>query len=609
MAHQSSQLGSPSQQLRGTLKRKLPIVELDATRYAQPYSPITDATDGSCGDGGPNGSGGPLKTKPRKESISSGSAGCGGGVELHEFPAFGQAFQGVSGIGQFYVIGPNDTNNNAANALTLAGDGQQHLHQHGQEHPDHQHHHQLATYIYDVPAVSEHSAVVDGSTQVVPITEHHLVSTVPASDVVHHTNVPTSQHHNNNQPPVGHQYVPQQYAAGDAGSPYGNNTGNNQSGGSWPNPTAPADGATVVACSATSADGGAGGSSTSISPRMEPSSGGLTNATQTPDTPEDCKNLSWLLNFKLDDIPNLSPRSNRKQRSKSNATGGGGGQGGPGTGPDGAAGGNASVGGDHGAVAIEEGDLNVGENVTIESSSGKSPKKPPFTYTELIEYALEEQGDLTVAAIYQWISDHFPYYKSHDDRWKNSVRHNLSINPHFRKGRKSSHGSGHLWTISSRNSEDNFLAWEHKKQRFEWFFKMEANARVRELGTADSMTDDEVAAATASLAQYVPKSPTAGSGSPPACQDTLNGLRRGTEIQIVRPAQTIQTYEMLDTEYSIADYLNPVPKEEIVQECGLRSVALDPAELGINIPSATGQDEDILFDDFNLNYFGNNIMT
>ncbi|KFB42534.1 hypothetical protein ZHAS_00010243 [Anopheles sinensis] len=231
-------------------------------------------------------------------------------------------------------------------------------------------------------------------------------------------------------------------------------------------------------------------------------------------------------------------------------------------------------------------------------------------------------------------NDHFPYYKSHDDRWKNSVRHNLSINPHFRKGRKSSHGSGHLWTISSRNSEDNFLAWEHKKQRFEWFFKMEANARVRELGTTDSMTDDEVAAATASLAQYAPKSPTAGPGSP-VCQtlyadiitsaqfevtataeeikqaeeDTLNGLRRGTEIQIVRPTQTIQTYEMLDTEYSIADYLNPVPKEEIVQECGLRSVALDPAELGINIPSATGQDEDILFDDFNLNYFGNNIMT
>lgn len=31
-------------------------------------------------------------------------------------------------------------------------------------------------------------------------------------------------------------------------------------------------------------------------------------------------------------------------------------------------------------------------------------KKPPFTYTELIEYALEDKGELTVSGIYQWIS-------------------------------------------------------------------------------------------------------------------------------------------------------------------------------------------------------------
>jgi len=30
--------------------------------------------------------------------------------------------------------------------------------------------------------------------------------------------------------------------------------------------------------------------------------------------------------------------------------------------------------------------------------------KPPFTYTELIEQALEEKGALTVSGIYQWIS-------------------------------------------------------------------------------------------------------------------------------------------------------------------------------------------------------------
>lgn len=50
-------------------------------------------------------------------------------------------------------------------------------------------------------------------------------------------------------------------------------------------------------------------------------------------------------------------------------------------------------------------------------------------------------------------SEHFPYYKSNDDRWKNSVRHNLSINPHFRKGSKAPHGAGHLWAIANRSGD------------------------------------------------------------------------------------------------------------------------------------------------------------
>ncbi|XP_061397902.1 forkhead box protein A2-A, partial [Musca vetustissima] len=75
--------------------------------------------------------------------------------------------------------------------------------------------------------------------------------------------------------------------------------------------------------------------------------------------------------------------------------------------------------------------------------------------------------------------DRFPYYKSNDDRWKNSVRHNLSINPHFRKGHKAPQGAGHLWTISSGDSAENVLAWEHKKQRLDLFFKMESMNRER----------------------------------------------------------------------------------------------------------------------------------
>lgn len=54
-------------------------------------------------------------------------------------------------------------------------------------------------------------------------------------------------------------------------------------------------------------------------------------------------------------------------------------------------------------------------------------------------------------------SEHFPFYKQNDDRWKNSVRHNLSINPHFRKGSKAVHGAGHLWTIAQK---DDKKAWQ-----------------------------------------------------------------------------------------------------------------------------------------------------
>lgn len=70
----------------------------------------------------------------------------------------------------------------------------------------------------------------------------------------------------------------------------------------------------------------------------------------------------------------------------------------------------------------------------------------------------------------------------------------------------------------------------------------------------------------------------------------------------------------------LQDYLNPVPKDQIVRECGLRTVRnendfyvtdIDPIELGVHMNSS-GDDEVLFGDEFNLNYFGvvsgNNIM-
>ncbi|BES91164.1 Hypothetical protein NTJ_03969 [Nesidiocoris tenuis] len=87
--------------------------------------------------------------------------------------------------------------------------------------------------------------------------------------------------------------------------------------------------------------------------------------------------------------------------------------------------------------------------------------KPALTYTELIEKALKEKGELTVSDIYKYIYSKYPYYKKNDGRWKNSIRHNLSINPHFRKGEKCNNG-GHFWTLNKEYDEE-FKKWEIRK--------------------------------------------------------------------------------------------------------------------------------------------------
>lgn len=43
---------------------------------------------------------------------------------------------------------------------------------------------------------------------------------------------------------------------------------------------------------------------------------------------------------------------------------------------------------------------------------------------------------LPVKDIYGWIVEHFPYYKNAPTGWKNSVRHNLSLNKCFKKVEK-----------------------------------------------------------------------------------------------------------------------------------------------------------------------------
>ncbi|KAK5874438.1 hypothetical protein PBY51_019382 [Eleginops maclovinus] len=61
--------------------------------------------------------------------------------------------------------------------------------------------------------------------------------------------------------------------------------------------------------------------------------------------------------------------------------------------------------------------------------------RPPLNYCILIALALKSShtGSLKVQQIYNFTREHFPFFQTAPDGWKNTIRHNLCFNSSFRK--------------------------------------------------------------------------------------------------------------------------------------------------------------------------------
>merc|ERR1719427_684687 len=98
----------------------------------------------------------------------------------------------------------------------------------------------------------------------------------------------------------------------------------------------------------------------------------------------------------------------------------------------------------------------VSDDVKEEEGSQPSqkPEKPPYSYIALIVMAIKASpsSKLTLSEIYNYLQSNFEFFRGSYQGWKNSVRHNLSLNECFIKlpkglGRP---GKGHYWTIDQR---------------------------------------------------------------------------------------------------------------------------------------------------------------
>ena len=82
--------------------------------------------------------------------------------------------------------------------------------------------------------------------------------------------------------------------------------------------------------------------------------------------------------------------------------------------------------------------------------------KPNHSYIGLIAMAIlsAKEKKLVLSDIYQWILDNYNYFRTRGPGWRNSIRHNLSLNDCFIKSGRSANGKGHYWAIHPANLED-----------------------------------------------------------------------------------------------------------------------------------------------------------
>ncbi|EDV50540.1 uncharacterized protein Dere_GG14397, isoform A [Drosophila erecta] len=117
--------------------------------------------------------------------------------------------------------------------------------------------------------------------------------------------------------------------------------------------------------------------------------------------------------------------------------------------------GSGSAGGGTGAASSQDAPSTPD---TTKKSGTRRPEKPALSYINMIGHAIKESptGKLTLSEIYAYLQKSYEFFRGPYVGWKNSVRHNLSLNECFKKLPKGmgvgKPGKGNYWTIDENSA-------------------------------------------------------------------------------------------------------------------------------------------------------------